>query len=78
MSTGGPRGEKAETVSKKRKIEKDKFNHFEKVQYTEKQKERALIEMKNSANGDQVSFAEVWPLLFEREDVVVSFRLQHI
>ena len=42
MSTGGPRGEKPETVAKKRKVEKDKFDHLEKVQYTEKQRERAF------------------------------------
>ena len=59
MSSGGPRGEKAETICKKRKTEKEKYVQYEKVQYSETQRKRAVTEMKLAAHGEQVPFSEV-------------------
>ena len=59
MATGGPRGEKSGTVTKKRAAERQKYRDFDKVQYTESERKMALTVMKSFAKEEQVSFAEV-------------------
>ena len=75
MSSGGPRGEKVETVSKKRKTEKEKYVQYEKVQHSDVQRKRAVTEMKLAAHGEQVPFSEVRCMPFILGSWFFPFRL---